>query len=386
VNVDGRWAWAEVDLAAVRHNVVHLRTIAAPAAVWVVVKADAYGHGAAAVARAAVAAGAEGLCVALADEGIALREAGLLVPVLVLSQQPAEHYQSMLVHRLTPTLYDVRNVQACAAAAERVGAAGVPVHVKVDTGMHRVGCAPEDVVGVVSAIAAQAPHLRFEGLFTHLAIADEPSDPFTSLQLQRFDRVIVELAEQGVVPTLTHAANSAGALAHPAARRSFVRVGIAAYGIAPGAGVAALCAELRPALSLKSRVSLVRRVAMGEAISYGLRHRFERDTTVATVPVGYADGVPRRLFATGGSALIGGGRRPIVGVVTMDQLMLDCGDDQVAVGDEVVLIGAQGDEVVGADEWAGRLGTIGYEITCGISKRVPRRYLHEPDEVPPTAL
>jgi alanine racemase len=177
---------------------------------------------------------------------------------------------------------------------------------------------------------------------------------------------------------LVHAANSAGALAHPDARRSFVRAGIAIYGISPGHGVDALCGNLRPAMSLRARVSYVKRVAAGSGISYGLRHVFEQDATVATVPIGYADGVPRRLFEVGGDVLIGGRRRRIVGVVTMDQLMVDCGDDQVAVGDEVVLIGAQdgpeGAEIVRAEDWADLLGTIGYEIVCGIGPRVPRRH------------
>jgi alanine racemase len=172
-----------------------------------------------------------------------------------------------------------------------------------------------------------------------------------------------------------HAANSAGALAHPRARYDLVRAGIAIYGLLPGPGVRHLCGELTPALSLHARVSQVKRVAAGDRISYGLRHTFERDTTVATLPLGYADGVPRRLHAAaaGGAALVGGRRRPIVGVVTMDQLMVDCGDDRVDVGDEAVLIGTQGAQSVTADDWAEALGTIAYEVVCGISARVERR-------------
>jgi alanine racemase len=180
-----------------------------------------------------------------------------------------------------------------------------------------------------------------------------------------------------------HAANSAGALAHPGARRSFVRAGIAIYGISPGHAVDALCGSLRPAMALEARVSYVKRVAAGSRISYGLRHVFARDTTVATVPIGYADGVPRRLSETGGEVLIGGRRRPIVGVVTMDQLMVDCGDDNVGIGDEVVLIGSQdgpdGRRTIRAEDWADRLGTIGYEIVCGIGGRVPRRHARNID-------
>jgi alanine racemase len=176
---------------------------------------------------------------------------------------------------------------------------------------------------------------------------------------------------------MIHAANSAGALAHPAARRSLVRAGIVVYGIIPGPGVADRCGDLRPVLALKARVSFVQRRQAGDRISYGLRHTFARPATVATVPIGYHDGVRRGLFP-GQTVLHDGRRRPIVGSITMDQLMIDCGDDPVAVGDEVVLLGHQGAEVVRAEEWADRLGTIGYEITCGINPRVPRVYLPAP--------
>jgi alanine racemase len=220
-------------------------------------------------------------------------------------------------------------------------------------------------------------------VFTHLAMADEPTDEFTDVQLSRFDAVLESMPLAPGV--LVHAANSAGALAHPAARRSFVRAGIAIYGISPGPGVDGMCGELRPALALKARVSHVKRVSAGSRISYGLRHTFERDSTVATVPIGYADGVPRRLFAAGGEVLIGGRRRRIVGVITMDQLMVDVGDDTVTVGDEVVLIGGNdgvdGADRIRAEHWAELLDTIGYEIVCGIGGRVPRRHARsiEPD-------
>jgi alanine racemase len=370
--VSGRWAWAEVDLAAVSHNVGVLRDAVAPAEVWAVVKADGYGHGAVPVARAALAAGAAGLCVALVQEGAALRDAGIDAPILVLSEQPPNELAALVSNGLIATTYTAEGIDALAAAAARRWR--YPVHVKVDTGMHRVGCRPEEAVEVARRLVGRA-ELGLAGVFTHLAVADEPHDPYTAEQLARFDEVLGGLAEAGIRPGLVHAANSAGGLAHPAARRALVRAGIAVYGHPPGPGVAHLARGLRPALSLRGRVSFVQRRAAGERISYGLRHRFERDTVVATVPVGYADGVPRRLFAAGGEVLVGGSRCPIVGVVTMDQLMVDCGPDAtVAVGDEVVLLGRQGDEEVTATEWAERLGTIAYEITCGIGARVPRVY------------
>jgi alanine racemase len=195
------------------------------------------------------------------------------------------------------------------------------------------------------------------------------------VQLDRLDGVLEELRAAGVEPRLVHAGNSAAALAHRRARRSLVRCGIATYGIPPSPAMGRWCATLRPALRLTAEVSYVRRVPAGDGVSYGLRWRAPRETVVATVPIGYADGVPRRFFACGGEVLVAGARRPLAGVVTMDQLLVDCGPDSaVRPGDEVVLIGSQGDDEITAEEWAARLGTIAYEITCGIGARVPRAY------------
>ncbi len=367
-----RWAWAEIDLDAVAHNVTVLRERIAPSALWAVVKADGYGHGAVDVARTAMSAGAEGLCVALVEEGIELRRAGIDAPILILSEQPPESAARIIEYRLTPTVY--RRAFLDALAAERP--TGLPVHLKVDTGMQRVGAHPYAAASMASAIAQRAPAVRLAGVFTHLAVADE-TDPasveFTDLQLSKLGKVLEQLPP---VPAV-HAANSAAALSRPDARLSFVRAGIAIYGISPGHGVDDLCGDLRPAMALKAAVSFVKEVRAGSRISYGLRHRFDRDTTVATIPIGYADGVPRRLSAVGGEVLIGGRRRRIVGVVTMDQLMVDCGDDDVNVGDDVTLIGEQrrpdgGTEEIRAVDWADALDTIGYEIVCGVSKRIPR--------------
>ena len=376
----GRWAWVDIDLDALEHNVRLLRAAVAPSELWAVVKANGYGHGAVEVARSSLAAGAAGLCVALVQEGLELRAAGIDAPVLVLSEQPATASDVIVRSGLTPTVYTPATIDALVAAADRAGVSEFAVHLKVDTGMQRVGAHPDDVEGLVTLLADHSPALRLAGIFTHLAVADEPERDGTATQLGRFDDVLAALrrSERLEPDVAVHTANSAAALAHPSARRSFVRAGIAVYGISPGAGVDELCAGLRPALSLRARVSFVKTVRAGSKISYGWRHTFERDTTVATVPIGYADGVPRRLSATGGEVLIGGRRRPIVGVVTMDQLMVDCGPgDPVRPGDEVVLIGGQhgpdGRRRIRAEEWADRLDTIGYEIVCGIGGRVPRR-------------
>jgi alanine racemase len=363
-----RWAWAEVDLAAIAHNVGVLRSRSAPSELWAVVKADGYGHGAVRVGRAALAAGAAGLCVALAQEGIELREAGITAPILVLSEQPADHAPAIVANDLTPTVYTPVGMRALAdAVGTSTAARPYSVHVKVDTGMHRVGVAPADLDALLHQLDQVSHVLRLDGIFTHLAVADDPGNTYNAQQLERFSSLITPEVR-------THAANSAGLMAHPAARRDMVRGGIAIYGISPGPGVDDLASDLRPALSLKAKVSFVKRLVAGDAISYGLRHTFSSAANVATVPLGYADGVHRRLFAVGGAVLIGGQRRRIVGAVTMDQLMVDCGDDEVDVGDEVVLIGRQRNEEITAAEWATRLDTIAYEIVCGISKRIPRVY------------
>jgi alanine racemase len=258
------------------------------------------------------------------------------------------------------------------AAAARAQGKVARVHLKVDTGMNRVGVAPSAALDVARDIVSR-PELYLEGVFTHCAVADEAGNPFTDEQLDRFEGVLDQLARADINPDLRHAANSAVAILHERGRYDMIRAGISVYGIPPAPGLGGELG-LRPALSLGAEVSMVKRVPAGEGISYGLRHRIERETTVATVPIGYADGVPRRLGLSGGCVLIGGRRRPILGVVTMDQLMVDCGDDPVAVGDEVVLIGRQGDDEVSAEEWASWLDTIAYEVVCGIGPRVPRFY------------
>ena len=371
-----RRAWAEVDLAAVRHNASVLAALAAPAGLCAVVKAGAYGHGAVPVAEAAIEAGAAWLAVAIVEEGAELRDHGIEAPILLLSEPPAAAMAEVVALRLTPTVYTQQGVEAAAKAVAATEAPPLDVHVKVDTGMHRVGASPEATPAVVRAVADR-PELNFAGLWTHFAVADEPGSPFTDEQCARFDAVIAQLVEQGLRPPMVHACNSAGALAHPAAHHDLVRCGIALYGVAPSTALAAVAGvgDLRPVLSLRARVSYVREVEAGEAVSYGLRRPLERRSRVATVPIGYADGVPWRLGVTGGEVLIGGRRRPLAGSVTMDQIMVDCGDDGgVLPGDEVVLIGRQGREHITAWEWATRLGTIAYEVLCGIGPRVPNIY------------
>lgn len=368
-----RWAWARVDLDAYAHNVAVLKRMVAPSGLWAVVKADAYGHGAVPVSRAAVSAGVDGLCVAITAEGIDLREAGIDVPILIFSEQPVDDVDDIVRHRLTATVYRSEYVQALASAVRRNGGMRVDVHVKVDTGMHRVGADPADVAALVETIGANAEALRLAGVYTHFAAADVPGHPANAVQSQRFAAVLDALGPIDA-SVAVHAVNSAGAMSMPTERRDLVRAGIATYGIIPGDGVVEHCGELRQVMSLHARVSRVQRLAAGEGVSYGHRFVTTAPTTVATLPIGYADGVPRRLWSQGGEVLIRGKRRSIIGVVTMDQLMVDCGDDEVVVGDEAVLFGTQDEECIRSEDWARALDTIGYEITCGIGPRVPRLY------------
>jgi alanine racemase len=367
-----RPAWAEVDLGALRHNVGVLRRVAAPAAVCAVVKADGYGHGAVAVAEAALEAGAAQLAVALVEEGLALREAGIDAPIVLLSEPPAEAAAVVVEARLTPTLYTDEGVTAFAEAARLAGAPPLEVQLKVDTGMHRVGAEPDAAVALARRIDG-APSLRLAAVWTHFAVADDETQAATTAaQERRFADACAAIEAAGVAIPARHASNSAGTL-HTTAHLDVVRPGLALYGYSPDPSRPH--PELRPVLSLKAEVSFVKDLDAGERLSYGLRYELRQRSTVATVPLGYADGVPRRLGETGGVVLIGGRRLPIAGTVTMDQILVDCGPAGAAGvqrGDEVVLLGRQGDEAVTADEWAGRLGTISYEILCGIGPRVPR--------------
>ncbi|HET6949809.1 MAG TPA: alanine racemase [Acidimicrobiales bacterium] len=366
-------AWAEVDLGAIHHNVAVLRQVAGTARLCVVVKANGYGHGATAVGRAALEAGADWLAVAQVDEAVVLRDAGIEAPLLLLSEPRHDEIDDALATGARLTLYSGASVAAVAKAVRAHRLPAVPVHLKVDTGMHRVGAAPHDLPPLARSIIELA-ELHLEGVCTHLPVADEPDNPFTAAQLARFDAALAELRAGGVDTGIVHAANSAGTLVHPDARYDLVRCGIATYGIPPAPALDGLV-DLRPALTLVSEVSFVKPVAAGEAISYGHRYRFTRDTTVATVPIGYADGVFRTLGLVGQEVLVKGERRPIVGVVTMDQLMVDCGPDaDVRPGDEVVLLGERGAERITPDEWAAHLGTISYEVVCAIGARVARHY------------
>lgn len=372
-----RPAWAEISASAIAHNVRVLKSLLEGTLVCAVVKANGYGHGAVVAAHAALDGGADWLAVAIVDEGIELRESGVTAPILLLAEIPPATITDALEHSLTLTVGSVEGAKAAITSAEMLG--GVhKVHVKVDTGMHRMGVSPDEVNDVVDLLRA-SPAIDLEGLFTHLSVADGSSGAdreFTRGQIELFDSVVAVLDQRGTTPRVLHVANSAGALGYPGARRTMVRVGLSLYGYLPeswlGAALEGKGERLEPALTLRAKVVAVRRAPAGARPSYRRRRTLEGDATIATVPFGYADGYPRRLFDAGAEVLINGTRYPLAGTVTMDQLVVDCGDDAVALGDDVVLLGAQGDELITADEWAARAETISWEILCGIGARVPR--------------
>jgi alanine racemase len=376
----GRPTRLEILPAAIEHNVARLREVASGAAVCAVVKADGYGHGAATAARAALAGGASWLAVALVEEGLVLRSSGIDAPILLLSEPPVATIPTLLAAELTPVAYRPPFLAALDAAGHRRGAP-VPVHLKADTGMGRVGVPPADWDALLRQVVV-SDGLRVEGLLTHLARADEPDVDTTDLQLAAFDRFLAAAARLGITPPWIHAANSAGTLVQPRSHYTLVRPGIAIYGLSPDVAVAAAAYGLEPALRLVTEVAFVKHVTRDTPVSYGHRWYAPADGWVATLPIGYADGVPRALTNVG-EALLDGRRRPIAGTVCMDQLMVWCADDQPQVGDEVVLLGAQGDDLIRVEEWAALANTITYEIVTQLTARLPRAVLW-PDDGPGT--
>lgn len=364
-----RLVWAEVDLDAIAANTRRLARLVHPARLFAVVKADGYGLGAAATARVALESGAAGLCVARPEEALALRTQGIAAPILILGPTPPAVADQVVRARLTPTVCDPELAEALARAAAAEAARPIPIHVKVDTGLHRYGIRPADAPAFLGRLT-RYPQLRVEGIWTHLATADEADKSFAYRQLACFKEVVASLPP---VP-LRHAANTAAALDLPEFRLDLVRAGIGIYGYYPSRYVGRAVA-LRPALTLKSRVVRVHEVGPGEAVGYGRSWVARRLSRVALVACGYGDGYPRHL-SNRGVVLIRGRRCPVVGRVSMDLLTVDVTDlPGVAVGDEVVLAGRQGDAEVSLDELAELAETIPYELLTRLTFRVPRIYV-----------
>ena len=376
---------AEVDVTALSDNAARLLANAEGADLLAVVKADGYGHGAVTAARAALRGGATWLGVAMVEEGTVLREAGIDAPILLLSEPPIEAVDVLLDARLTPTVYSHGFTTALATRGETPGRGGpVGVHLKLDTGMHRVGL-PEPGWDEVFARLATSDGVRVEGIWSHLAVGDEAANPYTSRQHAALLDGLRRAAAAGLRPRWVHLANSGGQTLFPETHRlgvdvwpddpprTLVRGGIALYGLEAAPGVR--LDGLRPALALRSALSFVKPLAAGERVSYGLRWTAPRDTVVGTVPGGYADGIRRGLNRGEDRAwaVVGGRRVEIVGTICMDQLLVDLGPGAAdRPGDPVWFIGGPGPEVVTAADWAGWLDTITYEVTCGLTGRVPR--------------
>lgn len=338
-----------------------------------VVKADAYGHGAIEVARTVLDAGAASLAVALVEEGRELRNSGITAPIHVLAEPPPAAAGQVVELDLIQTICTREMARALDQAAGSAGRRAT-VHLKVDTGMHRIGVSIEDAVAMAKVIDA-AVNLDLEGTFTHLATADEATGEFAEVQLERFAAALAAIRDSGVDPGVTHAANSAALISRPAARLDLARAGIAIYGLRPASDFELPSGlELTPAMALKARISQVREIDADEGVSYGLTYRAPAPTRIGTIPIGYADGYPRGLSNLA-EVLVRGVRCRVVGTVTMDQTLVDLGGIEAEVGDEVVLLGSQSDGAVTADELAGYLGTISYEIVSRIGPRVPRVYI-----------
>ncbi len=367
-----------IDLSALRHNLAQVRRrLAASCGILAVVKADGYGHGAVMVARTLAQAGVAGLGVSTLAEGVALREAGITAPVLVMGALLPHQCPDLVAYRLTPVIHD----RAIAVRlADYLAAKGLvyPAHIKVETGMGRLGFDPHEVLPLLQSNPF-AQTVRLEGIMTHLADADGEDAGYTEEQVARFRALVDRLAAMGLSVPLVHVANTAAILRHPAAHFTAVRPGIMLYGYHTLSATPP-DVDLRPVLTLAATVVQVRAIKAGDSVSYNRQFVAPRASRIAVLPIGYADGYSRAL-SNRGTVLVRGRRVPVCGRVCMDMTMVDVTDvPEVTPGDEAVLIGRQGDQAISALDLAGWLGTIPYEVLCGIGPRVPRLYLHESPE------
>lgn len=366
--------WTEIDLSNLEHNYRALRAMLPQGCRFLgVVKADAYGHGAVPVARRLEMLGAEYLAVACLDEALELRQAGITTPILILGYTPVERADSLLDNGITQTVYDVNMARALSDAAAAAGKT-LKIHVKADTGMSRLGwlCGEEDQSAAVEAIAqvCALPGLEAEGIYTHFANADGDED-YTMLQFTRFLDLLEALKDKGITFAIRHCAASAAALKFPCTHLDMVRPGIALYGHYPDPSCEGLDGPgLRPVMTLKTRVASVKTVPAGTPVSYGCTHMLDRETRLAALTIGYADGLPR-LCSDKLEVLIGGQRAPVVGRICMDMCMADVTGLDVAPGDEVEVFG----EHLPIEDVAALAGTIQYELLCAVSPRVHRAYL-----------
>jgi alanine racemase len=370
-----RETWAEVSLDAIDHNVKAFKAgLQDSCRFMAVVKADGYGHGAIQVAKAALEAGADWLGVAFLDEAVQLRAAGIDCPILVLGYTPPASVEAAVKHRIAVTVSADDVLEEVMAAAERHRQHAC-VHLKVDTGMTRLGVTDRETALGLARKAASSPWVRLEGIFTHFASADSPDETYTRKQFRTFLSYIEYLERHGVRVPVKHCCNSAATLRFPEMHLDMVRVGISLYGLQPFSGPMPGLPELQPAMRWKTRIAALKQVPPQQPISYGCTYRPERPSLIATIPAGYADGLSRGL-SNRGSVMVGGRKVPIVGRVCMDQTMLDVSAiPDVRVGDEVLLFGRTEESCLPVEETASLLDTINYEIVCLVGKRVPRVYM-----------
>jgi len=373
-----RPVWAEIDLAALTHNLTEVKRLVGPKVeIMAVVKAEAYGHGAVEVARTAIKAGATWLGVSLPEEGIALRQGGIQAPILVFQPLQSTQAAIFLDYNLTATvcLLDAA-VALSREAVKRRLETPVAVHVKVDTGMGRVGIPYQDAGSFFKSLSV-LPLIKATGIYSHLATADHQDKTFAKTQIERFDGVVKRLINAGVELEKIHLANSAGIIDLPDSYYNMVRPGIMLYGLMPSD-----CLEnpnqvkLKPVFSLKTKAIFIKKVLQGTGISYGLRYQAQKDTTIVTIPIGYADGWSR-ILSNKVAVLIRGKRYPIVGTICMDQCMIDVDDEPIEIGQEITLIGSEGSQAITVDDVAQILGTINYEVTCMLGDRIPRVFLNK---------
>jgi len=369
---DNRWAWTRIETGAIGRNVRTLKALTRPGTLFMaVVKADGYGTGAVHAARAALGGGADRLGVATVDEAVALREAGISAPIQLLSEPPETAIPTILDHALISTVTTREFAVALGKAAVHRGVEA-PYHLKVDSGMHRIGVRAEDAAEFARGLH-DFPGLVHQGTFTHFATADVPGDWDVQRQIQRFTEALAEMRTEGVDPGIVHAANSPATILYPETHFDMVRCGIAIYGLHPAPSTRGVI-ELEPARSVLARVSFVKRIGMGDGVSYGLTWQAAAPTYIATIPLGYADGV-HRASSNGMEVLIGGQRCRQVGRVCMDQFMVEVPRGMtVSRGDEVVIVGAQGPERITLDDLADTASTINYELSCAFGARLERVY------------
>ncbi len=380
----GSLVQAYIDLEAVAKNAAGLNALTPDTCRFMaVVKADGYGHGAVPVANKALDAGASWLGVARLEEAVPLRRAGIAAPLLVFGYIHPEQIKNALDLDVTATVYNLDMAKILSGELQKTGRS-LDVHIKVDTGMGRVGMIVEDnqskkgarkkLIQEIKTIAG-LPNIRLKGIYTHFAASDSNDKSYTENQIHLFDSLLSDLDKAGIDIEMRHAANSAGIIAHPGSHYDMVRAGISLYGLPPSGEVDLSKVKLYPAMALKTILTSVRQVPKDFCVSYGMTHKTGKPTRLASVPVGYADGFSR-LFSSNGHMLVKGIRAPILGRVCMDQTMIDVGHiDDIAPGDEVVIFGCQGGECVTADELAKRVGTINYEIVSALTSRVQRVYI-----------